>query len=268
MIIGVGVDVVKIERINENIYRRILGPKELQEFEQIKNKKVYLSSRFAAKEAFFKALGTGIRNFSFKDIEIIHDRFGKPVFVFHRDFAFNFAHLSIAHDYLAFAQVALEKSDGKIYIGLGSNLGNRLINIQRACNLLEIFGIDVVKKSSVYETRPYGVTDQPNFLNCVVEVNTNLTPHQLLDKLLQIEQIMGRVREKRWGPRIIDLDILLYGNLVYESDDLSIPHYDMLNRQFVITPLVEIDAIDHPVEGSLKRFLKEGEECKLITSNW
>ncbi|WP_041083838.1 2-amino-4-hydroxy-6-hydroxymethyldihydropteridine diphosphokinase [Thermotoga profunda] len=268
MIIGTGVDVVEIERINENISKKILGPRELKEFEQIKDKKTYLASRFAAKEAFSKALGTGIRNLSFKDIEIIHNSYGKPVLVFHRDFTFNFAHLSIAHDHLAFAQVILERRYGKVYIGIGSNIGNRLKNIQKACDLLKISGIDIVRKSSIYETKPYGVTDQPEFLNCVVEVNTHLTPHNLLKLLLQIEQTMGRVREKRWGPRIIDLDILLFGNIVYESDNLLVPHYDMTNRQFVILPLLEIDAQDHPIEVDLRRFLKEGEGCKLITSNW
>lgn len=268
MIVGTGVDVVRIDRINENISKKILGPRELKEFEQIKDKKTYLASHFVAKEAFFKALGTGIRNISFKDIEITHDTLGKPLFVFHKDFAFNFVHLSITHDYLAFAQVIAEKHYGKIYIGLGSNLGNRLKNIQRACDLLQIFGIDIVKKSPIYETKPYGVVDQPEFFNCVVEVDTQLTPQELLRALLNIEQLMGRVRQKRWGPRIIDLDILLFGNIVYDSENLSIPHYDMLNRQFVILPLVKIGANDHPLEGNLKTFLKEGDKCKLITSNW
>lgn len=268
MIIGTGVDTVRIDRIKVNISERILGKRELKEFEGVKDKKTYLASRFAAKEAFFKALGTGIRKISFKDIEVAHDKLGKPVFILHKDFPFNFAHLSITHDYVAFAQVVLERRYGKIYIGLGSNIGNRLKNIQRACDLLQILGINVVRKSSIYETVPYGVTDQPEFFNCVVEIDTKLTPGNLLKVLLNIEQAMGRVREKRWGPRIIDLDILLFGNTVYEREELVIPHYDMLNRQFIIVPLVEIGMNDHPLEGNLAKFLKEGEECKLITSNW
>ncbi|HOJ88263.1 MAG TPA: 2-amino-4-hydroxy-6-hydroxymethyldihydropteridine diphosphokinase [Pseudothermotoga sp.] len=268
MIIGTGVDIVRIERIDENISRRILGARELQEFEQIKDKKTYLASHFVAKEAFFKAIGTGIREYSFTDIEITHDKLGKPLYVFHKDFSFNFAHLSITHDSLAIAQVILEKLHGKIYIAMGSNIGNRLKNIQRACDLLCEFGIDILRKSSIYETKPYGVTDQPDFLNCAIEIDTTLAPHSLLMTLLQIEKLMGRTREKRWGPRIIDLDILLFGNLLYESEDLSIPHYDMLNRQFVILPLLEIGVIDHPVYGDLKRFLKEGEECRMITNKW
>ncbi|MFN4189898.1 MAG: 2-amino-4-hydroxy-6-hydroxymethyldihydropteridine diphosphokinase [Pseudothermotoga sp.] len=268
MIIGTGVDTVRIDRIKESISERILGPRELKEFEKVKDKKTYLASHFAAKEAFFKAIGTGVRNICFKDIEVVHDRLGKPLFLFHKDFEFNCVHLSITHDYVALAQVILERCYGKIYLGLGSNIGNRLKNIQRACDLLQILGINVVRKSSIYETKPYGVTDQPEFFNCVIEIDTQLTPGNLLKLLLHTEQIMGRVRERRWGPRIIDLDILLFGNTVYELEELSIPHYDMLNRQFTVVPLVEIGANNHPLEGNLTKFLKEGEKCRLITSNW
>nr|WP_281012970.1 2-amino-4-hydroxy-6-hydroxymethyldihydropteridine diphosphokinase [Pseudothermotoga thermarum] len=151
---------------------------------------------------------------------------------------------------------------------MGSNLENRLKNIQNACLLMEKRQIQIVRKSSIYETKPYGKTDQPDFLNCVVEVETTLTPTRLLENLLEIEKILGRVRTEKWGPRTIDLDILLYGNIVFETQNLTIPHYDLLNRQFFLVPLVELKVFHHPVEGDFSLKLKEGEECKLLTSNW
>jgi len=268
MIMGIGTDILRIDRVSESISRRILGDRETKEFEAIKDKKTYLAARFAAKEAFFKALGTGLRDYSFKAIEVIHNKLKKPLFLFHTDFSFNFVHLTITHDYFACAHVVLEKRVGQVYIGIGSNIGNRLRNIQRACDLLELSGLKIIRKSSVYETLPYGVTEQPKFYNCVVEVDVKQKPQELLQTLLHVEQTMGRSREKRWGPRIIDLDILLFGNIIYESTNLVIPHYDMLNRQFVIVPLLELGVIEHPLEGDFRYLRKEGEECILVTKNW
>ncbi|WP_028843501.1 2-amino-4-hydroxy-6-hydroxymethyldihydropteridine diphosphokinase [Pseudothermotoga elfii] len=268
MIVGIGIDVVKIDRVELSLSKRILGPSEQLEFESIKDKKTYLAARFAAKEAFFKAIGTGVKNYSFTDIEIIHNHAGKPLLLFHRDFYFNFAHISITHDFVAAAQIILEKRPGNVYIGVGSNLEDRLKNIQEACNLMESRKIKIIKKSSIYETDPYGVKDQPDFYNCVLEVDTDFSVEELLNMLLKIEQEMGRKREKKWGPRIIDLDILMYGNTVYKLPDLSVPHYDLINRQFVIVPLLEIKAIDHPIYGELKNFVGERRDWRLVTKNW
>lgn len=268
MILGIGVDVVDIERIDEKISKRILTDHELEEFQRAHDKKQFLASRFAVKEAFFKALGTGLRDFSFQDIELTHNELGKPVLVFHKDVQFNFAHVSLSHDKIAMATVVLERCEGRIYIALGSNLGNRLKNIQRACYLMENSDMKILKTSPIYVTKPYGLVDQPDFLNCVVEIETELTPLQLLNELLNIEKILGRVREKKWGPRTIDLDIVLYGNIVFDSENLKVPHYDLLNRQFVLRPLLDIAEVEHPLKGNLRNFLKEGEGCVLMTRNW
>jgi len=268
MIIGVGVDVVDIERVDERLAKRILTDRELQEFQRVHNKKQFLASRFAVKEAFFKALGTGLRDFSFKDVELTHNELGKPVLVFHRDIGFNFAHVSVSHDRVAMAMVLLEKREGGIYVALGSNMGERLKNIQRACRLMESSGMRLLRTSPVYVTKPYGFTEQPDFLNCVVEIETELTPFQLLEDLLNIEKFLGRVRDRKWGPRTIDLDIVLYGNVVLETENLTIPHYDLTNRQFVLRPLLDIADVEHPLKGKLRNFLKEGGECLLMTKNW
>jgi 2-amino-4-hydroxy-6-hydroxymethyldihydropteridine diphosphokinase len=268
MILGVGVDVVDIERVEERLAERILTDRELQEFQQAHDKKQFLASRFAVKEAFFKALGTGLRDFSFRDVELAHNEMGKPVLVFHRDVGFNFAHVSVSHDRVAMATVVLEKREGGIYVALGSNMGERLKNIQRACCLMERSNMKVLRTSPLYVTKPYGFTDQPDFLNCVVEIETELTPFQLLEELLNIEKFLGRVRERKWGPRTIDLDIVLYGNVVLETESLTIPHYDLTNRQFVLKPLLDIADVEHPLKGKFRNFLKEGGECLLMTKNW
>lgn len=135
------------------------------------------------------------------------------------------------------------------YIGLGSNLGEKRKNLLRAIQLLnQISGIKVTKKSSFYLTTPVGYIAQPDFLNAVVEIETNLTPNQLLTQLLQLEKILGRIRQKKWGPRIIDLDILLYNDKVIRQKHLIIPHPQMHRRLFVLEPLVEIaPQLRHPV---------------------
>ncbi len=148
---------------------------------------------------------------------------------------------------------------GRAFIGLGSNLGDRLENLRRALAEMEKAEIGVVKMSSIYETEPYGVKNQNSFLNMVVEAQTGLCPRDLLATLLRIEKQMGRKRDKKWGPRIIDLDILFYDDLILDAEDLKIPHPDIANRIFVLLPMFEIapDYI-HPVEKkSIGRLLTE-----------
>lgn len=141
------------------------------------------------------------------------------------------------------------------YIALGSNLGDREENLRTALKHLEAKGVRVVKVSTFIETEPYGVTDQPGFINAVCQVATELPPLELLRLLLSIEQEMGRVRLRRWGERNIDLDLLLYEDAVLESEELTLPHPDMHNRGFVLLPLAELaPEVVHP---KLKKTIQE-----------
>jgi len=127
------------------------------------------------------------------------------------------------------------------YLGLGSNQGDRPAMLQEALTRLEASRrVRVRKQSSLYETAPVGVTEQPWFLNLVAEVDTDLLPLQLLDLVLAVERGLGRVRTQRWGPRTIDIDILLYADLAMTTPTLVIPHPEMTRRRFVLEPLVAI----------------------------
>ena len=144
------------------------------------------------------------------------------------------------------------------YIALGSNLGDKEENLRRALELLDERGVEVVKVSTFICTEPYGVTDQPQFLNAVCQVRTSLEPLALLHTLLGIEQEMGRVRLRHWGERNIDLDLLLYEDVVMDTPELKLPHPDMQNRDFVLLPLFEIaPELIHPVLRKNIRELKE-----------
>jgi len=127
----------------------------------------------------------------------------------------------------------------RIFIGLGSNLGNRLDYIQQALKALPP-EIKVLRSSQIYETPAWGYTDQPPFLNQVVEAQTELDPEALLAKLKSIEEQLGRVANFRYGPRCIDLDILFFDDLIYQSVTLNIPHPSLPQRAFVLVPLNEI----------------------------
>lgn len=135
-----------------------------------------------------------------------------------------------------------------VYIAFGSNIGDRGAAIEEALNLIEQNEMKIVKKSKIYETEPYGYVDQPSFLNGAVEVETNLSCRDVLERLLSIENQIGRVREFKWGPRIIDLDIIFYNNEIFDEEDLKVPHPDMQNRDFVLRPLNDLcpDYV-HPV---------------------
>jgi 2-amino-4-hydroxy-6-hydroxymethyldihydropteridine diphosphokinase len=137
-----------------------------------------------------------------------------------------------------------------VYIGIGSNLGNRQENCLRAIELLQKKGIIITKRSSLYETEPWGVKDQPLFINMAIEIETGLKPKVVLKILKDVEKEVGRGKSIKWGPRIIDLDILLFDNIVLNEDDLEIPHPLMHKRDFVLRPLCEIAPdIKHPVLG-------------------
>ncbi|MHD0398597.1 2-amino-4-hydroxy-6-hydroxymethyldihydropteridine diphosphokinase [Staphylococcus simulans] len=128
-----------------------------------------------------------------------------------------------------------------VFLGLGSNVGDRENQLKEAIRLLdEQPGIQVVKVSSFYETEPVGYVDQPDFLNLCVEIQTELSPKAVLESGLGIEQQLHRVRKERWGPRTLDIDILLYGDQIIEEEDLTVPHPRMTERAFVLIPLQEI----------------------------
>ena len=130
----------------------------------------------------------------------------------------------------------------RAHIGLGANMRDRLQFLQRAVKRLgETIGMQVIDVSSVYETEPIGPTDQPWFLNAVAAVDTSLSPVMLLDQTQAIERTLGRETTYRWGPRTIDLDILLYGDMQVRTATLVIPHAELCHRAFVMIPLLELD---------------------------
>jgi 2-amino-4-hydroxy-6-hydroxymethyldihydropteridine diphosphokinase len=135
-----------------------------------------------------------------------------------------------------------------VYIGIGSNLGDREKNCTRSIDLLEKRGIVIRQRSSLYETIPWGLRDQPLFLNMVIRVETQLKPQELLEVLKNVEIEVGREKSCRWGPRAIDLDILLYEDIILNDATLIIPHPYLHKREFVLAPLCEIASdVKHPV---------------------
>ncbi len=137
----------------------------------------------------------------------------------------------------------------KVYIGLGTNLGDRQANLRHAAEALEP-KVSVCRASSIYETAPWGYADQPNFYNQALECETSLTPLRLLNFLKKIEINLGRVKNFRNGPRMIDLDILFFDDLVMRTERLEIPHPHLHLRAFVMVPLAEIaPELVHPVLG-------------------
>ena len=138
-------------------------------------------------------------------------------------------------------------TDITAYLGLGSNLGDREENLRRALSLLSESG-KLAAVSSVYETEPWGYVEQPSFLNMACGFITALGPHELLAIAQDVERSLGRVRSIRYGPRTIDVDILLFGDLVLDAPELCIPHPGIAERAFVLEPLAEIAAeLEHPI---------------------
>lgn len=152
-----------------------------------------------------------------------------------------------------------------VYIGLGSNMGNRRANLQAAVNMLrELPGLQVTAIAPLYETEPWGLKEQEPFLNTVVQVETAYSPRELLSRLQGIENRLGRVRKEKWGPRTVDLDILLYGHEVVNEPDLQIPHPYLLQRAFVLVPLLDLDnGLTMPDGRFLRDFLPAVAEQKV-----
>lgn len=155
-----------------------------------------------------------------------------------------------------------------VYIGIGSNMGNRHQNCLDAVRCLEQSGLRTTKKSSLLETKPWGFKAQPDFINMVIEAETDLSPLELLLVLQQTEDTMGRERNQKWGPRTCDLDILLYDDIQISTEELTIPHPLMQKRDFVLIPLAEIAPDElHPVLNKkiadLLRDLKDSQNSAL-----
>ena len=154
----------------------------------------------------------------------------------------------------------------RVFISIGSNLGDRVANCREAVRRLAGYdGLRVVKTSSLYETEPWGVTDQGPFINAAVEIDTGLAPDALIDLLKGVEAGMGRTEGRRWGPRLIDLDIIFYGDRVVDEASLKVPHPSADERAFVLVPLNEIaPGFTHPASGrkvsELLRVLPDSEK--------
>lgn len=135
----------------------------------------------------------------------------------------------------------------KVFLGLGSNLGNRAENLLMAQELIEEKVGKILSKSSIYETAAWGITEQNAFLNQVLEIETIFSPNAVLHLVLKIEKDMGRIREIKWGERNIDIDILYYNNEIISTENLMVPHPFIQERKFVLVPLCEIaPAFIHP----------------------
>ncbi len=148
-----------------------------------------------------------------------------------------------------------------IYLGLGTNLGNRVANLQQSINrITDEVGI-VRQQSAIYQTKAWGVRDQPDFLNQVVEVSTLLSPEETLKTILGIETTMGRIRTRKWYTRLIDIDLLFYGGAIIETPSLIVPHPYIQDRNFVLAPLVDIAPdLVHPIFK--KNMMVLWEECE------
>ena len=156
------------------------------------------------------------------------------------------------------------------FIALGTNLGDKRENLKQALCKIEEKDNKVVLKSYIYETKPYGVKEQPDFYNAVIGILTPYKPLTLLNVLKTIEFEMGRKESKKWGPRIIDLDIILYGSVILDDDQLTIPHPDFRNRDFVLRPLKEIarmivDPVSEKTIGELYDEL-ENDTCEKVAT--
>ena len=145
----------------------------------------------------------------------------------------------------------------RAYVGLGANLGPREVTLLRAADLLAAAdGVEVVAVSQLRETDPVGFVEQPPFLNGAIALDTSLSPRAVLELLLEIEEELGRVRGERWGPRTVDLDLLVYGDERVDEDGLHVPHPRLHERRFALEPLAELDPeLEIPGLGSVSALL-------------
>lgn len=150
----------------------------------------------------------------------------------------------------------------KAYLSIGSNIGNRIENLQAAIDGLRKAGTSVEQISHVYETEPVGGVVQDDFLNLAVRIATQLTAHELLDQLHIIEQNLHRKRLIHWGPRTIDLDVLYYANEIINDETLTVPHPEIKNRQFVLVPLLEVANQD--LKNQVEQMLEVTSDHNLI----
>ena len=145
-----------------------------------------------------------------------------------------------------------------IYLLLGTNLGDKLSNLQRGKTGVEELMGPIIKQSSVYKTAAWGIENQDAFLNQVIKIQSELSPEQILDKIFIVEKSMGRVRLGKWMERIIDIDLLYYHNKIIKTHQLQVPHKELQNRNFTLAPLVEIAAAEiHPVFKKTQKELHE-----------
>lgn len=154
----------------------------------------------------------------------------------------------------------------RVFLSIGSNIGDRVQNCSAALEEISTLA-RVVKVSSAYETEPVGNSDQSDFINCAAEIETSLTPHELLAELKSIEMKLGRVSGERWGARLIDIDIIFYGKVVMDTQDLQIPHISAHVRRFVLKPLCELDpGLIHPGCGiTVSDLLEKLEDDKKVS---
>lgn len=152
----------------------------------------------------------------------------------------------------------MTKSINNVYIGLGSNLNKPVKQIEAALNTLaKLSACELIRHSSLYCSKPVGPQDQPDFVNAVALLRTTLSPQELLKALQLIESEQGRIKTRHWGERTIDLDILLFDNQAVDSSDLTVPHKEIGNRDFVLKPLLELDPeLALPNGTSLKSLLQ------------
>ena len=158
-----------------------------------------------------------------------------------------------------------EELEHTIYLALGSNLGDRSTNLRNAIQEMSP-EVQVISESAVYETPPWGYADQPPFLNQVIKAKTDLSPIDLLHYLKELEVKLGRQPTFNYGPRQIDIDILIYDQLIYNSPELKIPHPRLSERAFVLVPLVDLAPdLLHPISGSTMRQLLSKVDASKIT---
>ncbi len=166
-------------------------------------------------------------------------------------------------------KLRLKKAEmNNVYIGIGTNVGDRIENIQKVVSKFKKnYLISKVYISSIYETVPYGNVKQENFYNAVIFLQTSMELLELFDFTKSVEKIIGRIKRVNWGPREIDLDILLFNEMVFESENITIPHKDLLNRDFVLIPLLEIeDKLVHPkTKKELSYYLRKLKESYIVS---